>query len=575
MAAILRVGPVRMPRRQASGLVVGYDRRAVMGATASDVYRLSRVEYDRAVEAGAFEPDAKLELIDGELLAMTPEGSRHAAVIQLVAARLRQVFDSGFDVRVQHPLAAAEYSEPEPDVAVVPGTIRDYMDAHPTSAVLVVEVSNESLHRDRTLKQRLYAASAIPEYWIVALPDHRLEVYRNPAGETATRASPSTQPATASHHSLAPMHRSSSTICSPDCSSRPYVPGGGRHAGELQQHLELGVRQRVNDVADGQVDQAGERLEAVVRGLVDVDPDHHGRDPTSRSAQTGPSGCRGAKRPVSWSATRSSSVSTTWPMRTSVPARPTMHSVMALRSPIRTVTGPARVVPLRRGEPEDLDDLEGQPQEGVRVDQAAHGCAADVGLGPVAAADERAIVRVLERDVGADVCHVGILWQSGLTNPHFHAAAADRRRGPGGGGTVSVSRVLRGRGSPTGGRGRPTRGPWGSFSLGAKRGGCASRRSRRCTWQPTSGRTPESASTVKEHLAAIRMLGDWLVVSQVLAVNPAAAVRGPKHVVTKGSTPVLSLAEVRRLLETTDAATLAGLRDRALLSMMLYSFARV
>ena len=144
-------------------------------------YRLSRAEYDRAVEAGAFEPDAQLELIDGELLAMTPEGSRHAAVIQLVAARLRQVFDSGFDVRIQHPLAADDYSEPEPDVAVVPGAIRDYMDAHPTSAVLVVEVSNESLHRDRTVKQRLYAASGIPEYWIVALPDHRLEVYRDPA----------------------------------------------------------------------------------------------------------------------------------------------------------------------------------------------------------------------------------------------------------------------------------------------------------------------------------------------------------------------------------------------------------
>lgn len=144
-------------------------------------YRLSRAEYDRAVEAGAFEADARLELIDGALLAMTPEGSRHAAVIQLVAARLRHVFDAGFDVRIQHPLAVDEYSEPEPDVAVVPGTIRDYMDAHPTSAVLVVEVSNESLHRDRTLKQRLYAASAIPEYWIVALPDHRLEVYRDPA----------------------------------------------------------------------------------------------------------------------------------------------------------------------------------------------------------------------------------------------------------------------------------------------------------------------------------------------------------------------------------------------------------
>ena len=170
-------------------------------------YRLSRAEYDRAVEAGAFEPDAKLELIDGELLAMTPEGSRQAAVIQLVAARLRQVFDSGFDVRIQHPLAADEYSEPEPDVAVVPGTIRDYLDAHPTSAALVAEVSNESLHRDRTLKQRLYAASAIPEYWIVALPHHRLEVYRDPA-EDGYR-SVTQHPA---GHRIAPLARPSREI---------------------------------------------------------------------------------------------------------------------------------------------------------------------------------------------------------------------------------------------------------------------------------------------------------------------------------------------------------------------------
>ena len=62
------------------------------------------------------------------------------------------------------------------------------------------------------------------------------------------------------------------------------------------------------------------------------------------------------------------------------------------------------------------------------------------------------------------------------------------------------------------------------------------------------------------------MLGDWLVVSQVLAVNPSAADRGPKHVVTKGATPVLSPAEARRLDEAIHAGTLAGLRDRALLS---------
>ena len=86
---------------------------------------------------------------------------------------------------------------------------------------------------------------------------------------------------------------------------------------------------------------------------------------------------------------------------------------------------------------------------------------------------------------------------------------------------------------------------------------------------------PGSAPTVKQHLAAIRVLCDWLVVHQVLPVNPAAAVRGPKHVVTKGATPVLTPAETRSLLDGIDAELLVGLRDRALLSVMVYSFARV
>ena len=86
---------------------------------------------------------------------------------------------------------------------------------------------------------------------------------------------------------------------------------------------------------------------------------------------------------------------------------------------------------------------------------------------------------------------------------------------------------------------------------------------------------PGSAPTVKQHLAAIRVLCDWLVVHQVLPVNPAAAVRGPKHVVTKGATPVLTPAETRSLLDGIDAGSLVGLRDRALLSVMVYGFARV
>jgi len=81
--------------------------------------------------------------------------------------------------------------------------------------------------------------------------------------------------------------------------------------------------------------------------------------------------------------------------------------------------------------------------------------------------------------------------------------------------------------------------------------------------------------TVKQHLAAVRMLFDWLVTGQVLAHNPAHSVRGPKHVVKRGKTPVLSADEARKLLDSIDVTTLVGLRDRALIALMTYSFARV
>jgi integrase/recombinase XerC len=84
-----------------------------------------------------------------------------------------------------------------------------------------------------------------------------------------------------------------------------------------------------------------------------------------------------------------------------------------------------------------------------------------------------------------------------------------------------------------------------------------------------------SAPTVKQRLAAIRHLFDWLVVGQVIPVNPAASVRGPKHIVRKGKTPVLSPKEARRLLESIDVSTQTGLRDRALIGLMVYTFARI
>jgi site-specific recombinase XerD len=83
------------------------------------------------------------------------------------------------------------------------------------------------------------------------------------------------------------------------------------------------------------------------------------------------------------------------------------------------------------------------------------------------------------------------------------------------------------------------------------------------------------APSVKQHLAAIRMLFDWLILGQIVKVNPAHAVRGPKHVVKKGKTPVLSEDEARDLLKSIDTSNLVGLRDRALIAVCLYSFARI
>ncbi len=84
-----------------------------------------------------------------------------------------------------------------------------------------------------------------------------------------------------------------------------------------------------------------------------------------------------------------------------------------------------------------------------------------------------------------------------------------------------------------------------------------------------------SSPTVKQHLAAIRMCFDWLVTGQVLPMNPAASVRGPTHVVKRGKTPVLGAAEARHLLESINTSTIVGLRDRAIIGVMIFSFARI
>jgi Uma2 family endonuclease len=152
-----------------------------MGQVEVKTRRWKRVEYERLIETGFFQAGDSVELVGGELIVAEPQGSGHYAAVRAVEEALRTVFGPSWEVRGQGPLALDEESEPEPDVAVVPGSFRDYVIGHPSRPLLVVEVSESSLGLDRDHKGSLYARAGLADYWIVNLPQRVLEVYREPS----------------------------------------------------------------------------------------------------------------------------------------------------------------------------------------------------------------------------------------------------------------------------------------------------------------------------------------------------------------------------------------------------------
>src|SRR6266705_3333915 len=134
-----------------------------------ELKRWKRVEYERLVETGVFTPGDRVELIDGLLVVAEPQSSPHYTAIRLVERVLARAFGQGWDVRTQAPIALDDDSEPEPDVAVVRGELRDYVEAHPADPVLVVEVALTSLEFDRGHKSSLYARAGRTDDWIVNL----------------------------------------------------------------------------------------------------------------------------------------------------------------------------------------------------------------------------------------------------------------------------------------------------------------------------------------------------------------------------------------------------------------------
>ncbi|HEV2296619.1 MAG TPA: Uma2 family endonuclease [Tepidisphaeraceae bacterium] len=139
--------------------------------------RWTRDEYYQMADLGWFEGQ-RVELIEGRIVEMPPQTEDHYATIHRTSTVLSDVFGEGHVVRSQAPMSVGVASDPEPDVAVVRGALEDFTE-HPTSALLVVEVSLTTLLFDRR-KAGLYAKAGVPDYWILNLPDRQVEVRREP-----------------------------------------------------------------------------------------------------------------------------------------------------------------------------------------------------------------------------------------------------------------------------------------------------------------------------------------------------------------------------------------------------------
>jgi Uma2 family endonuclease len=173
--------------------------------------RWTREDYYRLGDLGFFPPDARVELIDGEILKYADsQQPLHTVMLHATANVLRSAFGVSSYIREQSPMTLADDSEPEPDILVVRGAIRDYkQDKHPgpTDTLLLVEISDSTLAYDRTRKAALYAAAGITEYWIVNVVAQQLEVHRSPQGDayqetTVYNATQTVTPLAAPHASI-------------------------------------------------------------------------------------------------------------------------------------------------------------------------------------------------------------------------------------------------------------------------------------------------------------------------------------------------------------------------------------
>jgi Uma2 family endonuclease len=142
--------------------------------------RCTADEFFALVGRGLLEPDDRVELLEGVVVAMASENPWHASGVRLVSAALTRAVTGRAFVDQQHCIILGNLSVPEPDVTVLPGQVSDYFAQHPRTALLVVEVADSTLVQDRLTKAGIYAAAAIPEYWILSRRDDGVIVSTRP-----------------------------------------------------------------------------------------------------------------------------------------------------------------------------------------------------------------------------------------------------------------------------------------------------------------------------------------------------------------------------------------------------------
>jgi Uma2 family endonuclease len=186
-----RWSPVEFDFMVESGLVSA-DEAYLMGGRVRrsqdhELRRWSVDDYARMGELGLLAHDQRVELVFGEVFGRTPQRTYHATAFALASKALDAALPPGCHLRHLAPLVLRPYSEPEPDLSLVAGEIRDYVDAHPSRALMVLEVADTTLRLDLREKARLYASVGVPDYWVTDIRNRCVHVLREPVPDATQR----------------------------------------------------------------------------------------------------------------------------------------------------------------------------------------------------------------------------------------------------------------------------------------------------------------------------------------------------------------------------------------------------